>query len=183
LAVDFFSAADFTTMPWRNGLGETVELLRADGPSGFTWRISRAAIVENGAFSQFPNIDRMLVLLEGDGILLHFPNESRRLDENFGMIAFPGDVAVNCELLGGACRDLNIMTDRRFFVADVFKHHEDTVVSSTGLSVFYPLSGSWAVNGSILAPETLCAARDEVLVNLTGRGVLLQVDLRPATAA
>ena len=42
--------ADYRIQPWANGRGQTVELARADDAQGMVWRLSVAAVVEDGPF-------------------------------------------------------------------------------------------------------------------------------------
>ena len=61
-------ARDRREMPWKNGGGVTSEVLVFPADAGFDtfgWRISIATIQVNGPFSQFPGVDRGLVLLAG----------------------------------------------------------------------------------------------------------------------
>ena len=63
--------------PWRNGGGQTRELLvwptHLDHPYRQNWqlRISRADIASNGPFSRFDGVERWFVVLSGQGVLLH----------------------------------------------------------------------------------------------------------------
>ena len=55
-------------MPWKNGLGETLEVARSpDGHSldAFDWRVSVAPVIAGGAFSVFPGIERTIAVIEG----------------------------------------------------------------------------------------------------------------------
>ena len=52
-------------MPWKNGGGVTSELARSPQADEFDWRLSVAEVATDGPFSQFPGIDRLLVLLSG----------------------------------------------------------------------------------------------------------------------
>lgn len=69
-----FTVFDFAGLPvsrWRNGGGETREI--ACWPVGgddFAWRASIATIEQDGPFSLYPDIDRSITLLTGDGIVL-----------------------------------------------------------------------------------------------------------------
>lgn len=112
------SPTDYRTMPWKNGLGITREIavLRSaeDQASGrFAWRLSMADVTASAPFSPFPGCDRVIVLLSGDGMLLQSDEGgSHRLDQPLLPYAFSGDVSTDCRLLGGACRDFNVMVDR-----------------------------------------------------------------------
>ena len=60
-------------MAWKNGGGETAEI--AVFPEGacyddFHWRLSMARIAADGPFSTFPNVDRTLALIEGNGMVI-----------------------------------------------------------------------------------------------------------------
>ena len=90
--ITHLSAADFVTMPWANGKGTTVELLREERECRLILRLSRAMVVEDGPFSILPNIARILTVLSGPGFDLvgeglHLP--ARPLHP----VAFAGDVA------------------------------------------------------------------------------------------
>ncbi|HEY0269482.1 MAG TPA: HutD family protein, partial [Sphingomonas sp.] len=109
-------AADHRRMPWKNGGGETLEI--AVSPPGasiadFDWRVSLAGVAVDGPFSAFPDIDRTLVLLEGDDLTLAIAGRPAvRLRVGDAPLAFPADVAASATLAGGAIADLNVMTRR-----------------------------------------------------------------------
>lgn len=111
-------AANYKTMPWKNGMGFTTEIAvspGAQGLDGFDWRISMARVEADGPFSLFPDIDRTLLVLEGDGIDLSVADrEPVRLDRD-SIHCFPGDQAAFAALVGGPIVDLNIMTRRGQF--------------------------------------------------------------------
>lgn len=105
-------------MAWKNGGGVTKELYRLshqEDENLFYLRLSMASITTSGPFSLFPNIDRTLLLLKGNGFELHHPNSSIvLLDQSFSPISFKGEEPINCELLDGECLDFNVMVDRRW---------------------------------------------------------------------
>ncbi|MCP5381743.1 MAG: HutD family protein [Kordiimonadaceae bacterium] len=91
---------------------------RKDSP--FIWRISIAAVTEDGPFSLFPNIDRHLMLIEGGGLTLHGGEQGMgMLFEDLQVLSFPGDIEVSVKLADGQIRDFNVMVDRRFAKADL----------------------------------------------------------------
>ena len=106
-------------MPWKNGHGITHELIALrdaeDAPSGsFVLRLSIAEIAAAAPFSAFPGCDRTILLLSGDGMVLSGgPRSEQRLDRKFQPYEFQGEWPLDCRLLGGPCRDFNIMVDRR----------------------------------------------------------------------
>ncbi|MBL4929625.1 HutD/Ves family protein [Fuscibacter oryzae] len=105
------TAADFRPMPWANGKGVTIELARAEGPTGLLWRLSRASVIENGPFSIFPGIERNLTILTGPGFDL--TGEGIALQARpFAPVAFPGDVPVTATGVTAPSDDFNVMTAR-----------------------------------------------------------------------
>ena len=61
------TSTDFRTMPWANGKGVTVEMLKIEDQGRLVLRLSRAMVVESGPFSLFPGIERNLTVLSGPG--------------------------------------------------------------------------------------------------------------------
>jgi hypothetical protein len=104
-------AADYPRMPWKNGAGSTLEIARdrGEGLDGFGWRLSIADIGESGGFSAFPGYQRIISVLEGDGMQLRIDGELSRPLLSFDPLAFCGDSRVECHLLGGAIRDFNLI--------------------------------------------------------------------------
>ncbi len=105
------TARDFTPMPWANGKGVTVELARSDAGGAMRWRLSRARVVENGAFSIFPGVERVLTVLTGPGFDL--VGEGIALQARpYGPVSFAGDVAVRAVGVTAPSDDFNVMTAR-----------------------------------------------------------------------
>jgi uncharacterized protein len=133
-------AGEYRRMPWRNGRGETAEV--AIGPAGatlgdFDWRVSMARVDGDGPFSIFPQTDRTLTVLRGDGMRLSVAGSAPvDMTRDSEPLAFPGDVAVEAALLGDTVTDLNVMTRR-----DRLKHSMRLlrVVESIELALKAPL--------------------------------------------
>ncbi len=100
---------------WKNDGGWTTEIARdpADSAAEFRWRVSIADIEADGPFSEFPDIERELILLAGNGIELDIGDEPPlRLGERFQRARFAGEAQVECRLIAGPTRDFNVMTRR-----------------------------------------------------------------------
>ncbi len=105
------TAADYTTMPWANGKGTTVEMIRVNKPDGsLLWRLSMASVVEDGPFSMFPGIERNLTVISGPGFDLVGGHTLRA--DMLVPVAFPGDWPVSAAGVTKPCQDFNVMTDR-----------------------------------------------------------------------
>lgn len=102
---------DYTVMPWANGRGTTIELLRENGPDGgLLLRLSMASVVEDGPFSNFPGIERNLTVITGPGFDLL--GETRITAAPLMPVAFPGDVPIAAVGVTAPSDDFNLMTAR-----------------------------------------------------------------------
>lgn len=125
MTIKYLNKKDYVSMPWKNGMGVTKEIaVGAHSPkrqdSAFLWRISIAGVTEDGPFSHFPNIDRHLMLLEGNGIALDGGEHGIGvLFEPLQVYSFSGDINLNGGLSNGPIVDLNVMVDRRFAKGDL----------------------------------------------------------------
>jgi environmental stress-induced protein Ves len=104
-------AKDYPRMPWKNGGGSTEEITRdaGTGLDGFGWRLSIADIGESGGFSTFAGYERIITVLQGDGMTLSVDGQVTRPLLPFDPFAFRGESQVTCTLLGGAIRDFNLI--------------------------------------------------------------------------
>jgi environmental stress-induced protein Ves len=109
-------SGDYQRMPWKNGGGTTTEIWKAVSPAGeMLWRLSIADVASDGPFSEFPGIDRWIMVIEGKGMELAIEGqEVRRLNRLFEPFAFPGDRKTDCRLIAGPIRDFNLMVARSF---------------------------------------------------------------------
>lgn len=107
-------AADRVTMPWKNGGGVTHELAReGQGAAGFAVRLSLAEVAEDGPFSRFCGVDRVILLIDGAGFRLRRPDGLEvALDRPGAPFSFHGEDDWACALVDGPTLDLNVMTDR-----------------------------------------------------------------------
>jgi environmental stress-induced protein Ves len=186
-------AAECRKMPWKNGGGETTEIIVS--PAGatvddFDWRVSMARVEGSGPFSLFPGVDRTLAILDGKGLNLYVEGRIP-----FGLFAdseplsFPADVATRAGLFSGPITDLNVMTRRSAFDHSVTKlvldGSEKLEVEQTETLVFCASGAIRLASGS---RETALGPRDTVyfqgsrgLVGLTStaRTVLYLIEIWP----
>jgi environmental stress-induced protein Ves len=107
-------AEQVTAQAWRNGGGQTRELLAWPDATDWKLRISRADIAADGPFSAFAGVQRWFVVLSGQGVVLHLPAaDGHRLDHTLrpghAPLHFDGGLAPGCSLIDGATQDLNLM--------------------------------------------------------------------------
>ncbi len=170
---------------WRNNLGWTREIARADsvGPgtpvliegaaTDFDWRLSIAEIEHDCDFSRFPGCDRHLVLLTGNGMRLTLDGEEEvDVLPTHGRMSFTGERAVHCSLIDGPTHDFNVMVRRDRVAAQVL--HRPLV----GSMVFFREPGvSWAIH--LLAGGA--RSKDQDLVLAPGDTLLLESDGAPSS--
>lgn len=114
-----FRSADYRRMPWKNGGGETREVVVS--PAGASletldWRVSLATVAEDGPFSVFKGVQRTLCVIRGAGIQLQAGDRAPvDLYVSSEPYAFDGEVATSARLSNGPIEDLNVMSRRGRF--------------------------------------------------------------------
>lgn len=103
-------------MPWKNGGGETREILAS--PPGATldsldWRVSLATVASDGPFSVFNGVQRTLCVIRGAGIRLQVGDAAPvTLLESSPPHSFDGEAKTSATLIDGTIVDLNVMSRR-----------------------------------------------------------------------
>lgn len=115
--IELIRADQYTKMLWKNGAGFTLEIARSQGEADFEWRISMADVTTSGPFSLFPNKQRIISVLDGQGMVLHVDDLPAKKLKQGDIFAFHGESQVQSELVDGAIRDLNLIYDPAKFHA------------------------------------------------------------------
>ena len=164
----------FRTMPWRNGLGTTIELLKQDLPhgDGFAWRLSMADVTTDGEFSNFSGYDRTLLLLDdngqGNSLILDCAGVPQRLDKPLQAARFRGEDSTFATLPDGPVRDFNIMTQRQHCAARVSSAVQpagSTIDVAADILMVYAVAGELGMNGDDFTELKLPAGHLCVLRN------------------
>jgi uncharacterized protein len=159
-------------MPWRNGGGVTYDVASSPADTdlaNFDWRISIAEVEAGGPFSAFPDIDRTIILIEGEWMVLTVDGRRYR----FGVrepFSFDGGSETLCEVPRRS-RDLNVMTRRGRATASVAVFEADS-------------SDCGAVDGDetvfvCVKPSVLLASADGTEVELNALDAALTTDSAP----
>ncbi|PNS09403.1 hypothetical protein Lysil_1032 [Lysobacter silvestris] len=113
---------DSRRQPWANGAGSTRELLQWPGDGQpWQWRLSIADVDRDAPFSNFPGVDRVIVLLSGDGLILRFADDrEERLDTPYAFARFPGEARLSGGPLDAPTTDFNLMWQRDRFDAELW---------------------------------------------------------------
>lgn len=173
-------------MPWANGLGTTYEVLA--WPAGTDldtcdWRVSLADISIDSDFSSLPDIDRILVLIDGTSMTLTIDGAEHVIDMG-AQVSFSGESIVSARLTRGPTRDLNVMTRRDRCTAHVIVTDQPTYTATPAddtTLLLTPITGERL----LVSPqeETRLLARDfaiiESPVTVAGEGILCLISIQP----
>jgi environmental stress-induced protein Ves len=139
--------------PWKNGGGITREL--ACYPVGasmndFIWRVSIADVSASGPFSSFPGVDRVITLLDGDGMQLHFGHGTQHtLTDKLLPYAFRGEDKVDAQLTGSPSRDFNLMTRRNVALGKVeIRHTAGVIDHRLSALLLFCARGQWQISSA-----------------------------------
>jgi len=149
-----FDVACAKPAPWKNGAGSTREI--ACWPPGagfdtFDWRVSIASIASSGPFSTFAGVDRIITLLDGDGVRLQGPGIDHPLDTALQPFAFNGELPIDCALLGGESSDFNVMSRRGRVRADLCVLRGTAELAAAPAGLLLAVHGQWQADGETLA--------------------------------
>jgi len=165
-------------MPWANGLGTSYEVASDRNAGGeWTWRVAIAPVVEDGPFSVMPGVDRELVVIEGNGMVLEVDGVSVECLPG-QVIRFSGDSVTLARLVDGPVVDLGLMTVRgsvigsMVVIADAGDVNESDVLVAMGDVVFRDENGK---NYRLGSKDALIEGRGHQLVLLSGTAIAFQV--------
>ncbi|WP_103335753.1 HutD/Ves family protein [Pseudotabrizicola formosa] len=102
-----YPAAARSFRPWKNGGGQTAEILcwpEGAGLKDFTLRLSTARVETSGPFS--------LTVIEGGAMVLTIDGKTHPLGPGSPPFAFAGDTPCTAQLTGPPLLDFNVMTRR-----------------------------------------------------------------------
>lgn len=185
--------SEFKTVPWKNGLGETIEVAINSGGTlaHFDWRLSMASVMEDGIFSNFSEYTRNLILIDGDGInLQHNDSKIDRLTNLLDIATFDGGNKTVGNLHTGPITDFNVITRTELYNTHVSCHRnaEKELLESAALHFVFSIDSvisilTQSTNESIeLPPQHLVQITDVLTgdIMISGQNVIL-IRLNPTT--
>ncbi len=111
--LEILVASTHRRMRWRNGGGSTTEVATWPEQADWQWRLSIADIEQSGRFSEFPDVDRSIALVRGNGFALQIAGDPAAvIDRPYQTLEFRGDDPTSCDLLDGPVQALNLMVRR-----------------------------------------------------------------------
>lgn len=179
-------------VPWKNGLGFSLELVTDALVPGaaWTWRLALVNVPEAGPFSEYPGIDRAILLVEGAGLLLEGADKKKRdVPKSGKALAFAGEEPIVARPFGPGVRDANLMLVRSHWrgalellaagphalageLLVIHAYADTTHVSD-------PLTGTWwLAEGETLVTDSPC----EATLQTNGRALAVTLHLPTQTA-
>jgi len=175
-SLNVLRAEGYPRMPWKNGGGSTEEITRDAGAGleGFGWRLSIADIAESGGFSSFSGYQRVITVLQGDGMTLCVDGEDTRPLLPLDPFAFSGKSQVSCTFLGGALLDINLIyAPQRYSARLQWLDGEQRFFSSAGTVLVFSVSELLEV---VVGEKTAQLGRHDCL-QLDGNTGLVEVSV------
>ena len=170
--------SEHRAMPWANGLGTSYEVAsdrNADGE--WTWRVAIAPVVEDGPFSSLSGVERELVVIEGNGMVLDVDGKSVECMPS-QVVRFFGDSTTFARLVDGPVVDLGLMTVRgsiagsMVVITDAGEEFASDVIVAVGEAAFEDKNGKHYI---LESKDALLDVRGHQLVLLSGTAIAMQV--------
>lgn len=167
-------------MRWKNGRGSTVEIAREPAEGDFDWRVSTARVDEDGEFSLFPGYDRVIIALDGGGLVLrHREPGTEVLLGSLEPWVFSDDWSTTCALRTGPVRDFNVITRRGGVSAqvDVLRLRGSVRVDAP-LSLLFCADGRFTSAGIEVGIEETLIADAPLVLETADSAIVIRVGLR-----
>ena len=166
-------------MPWANGRGTSYEIASdRDDTDRWSWRVAIAPVVVDGQFSSLPGVNRELLVIEGNGMVLEVGGESVECWPG-RVVRFSGDSTTFARLVDGPVVDLGLMTVRdsvigsMVVIADAGDVIETDVLVAVGEAAFEDEHGRQYRLG---IKDALLDGRGHQLSLLSGLAIAIQVN-------
>lgn len=183
--MDIIRYSDLVEIPWKNGGGVTRDIAKATCGGEFVWRVSRADVAQEGPFSDFAGLVRVLTVVSGSGMRLE--HASGVLEAKpWVPVQFDGALKVSSRLDAGALTDLNLMFDPKFCSGDVqtlkAPMQEDLVSDAKNVFVLHCLSGTPMLGATGLGTgDTAVITESEGKLELKEGDAVLKISLTYAS--
>lgn len=166
---------------WKNGGGTTRNIAKGMCRDHVVWTISRADVAQDGPFSDFGGMTRVLTVVSGGAMTLDTPTTS--LEANlWEPVRFDGALEIQSRLTDGPLTDLNLMFDPVHCEGDVAVRQGPVDQSidcpDHGLLAFHILSGAPDINGMHLGTgDTVFIDGPHTPLNLGKDDAVLEIRL------
>jgi environmental stress-induced protein Ves len=145
---------DLTEVPWKNGGGMTRNIAIGKMGNQTAWRLSRADVVQDGAFSEFAGLVRILTVVSNSGMVLEHAEGVLDADP-LTPVRFDGGLKIYSRLKSGPLSDLNLMFSPSFCDGNVITrrgpYEQELALPKNGIVALHVLSGNLIISGTHLA--------------------------------
>ncbi|MGF6972782.1 Cd2+/Zn2+-exporting ATPase [Paraburkholderia sp. JPY465] len=149
-SIHFFDCAQLAPETWANGGGITRTIAkRASDDGGIEWRVSLAALNGPGRFSQFPGLDRTLLLLDDGALDLH-SQDGAWFARPGQPVQFSGDLLIWASVRARPVEVLNVMTRRGACQARVNVASHSLRITAASTQLVLCVEGQWGVTSALL---------------------------------
>lgn len=172
--------ADLVDVPWKNGGGTTRNIATGEFGGRNAWRISRADVGQDGPFSNFAGLVRILtVVSQGSMSLEHETGVIQA--QPWRPVRFDGGLPVFARLTDGPLTDLNLMFDPALCTGEAKRHEgpmaHDLAPPAAGLCAIHVLGGSPRLSGTQLAVGDTAFADTAAQLTLAQGDAVLEITL------
>jgi|688.fasta_scaffold507927_2 environmental stress-induced protein Ves len=180
--IKLIAQSEYQKKIWKNGRGTTQEIAVSDEGMEFDWRMSMADIVESGPFSQFPGMDRILVLLTGSEIkLTHREVLGEKSLQLLTPYEFSGDWQTST-IINEKGSDFNLIYLREKFKGFVelinSTGEQSKSIQSKSIAAVFCLHGKITTeHGELLPRDTLLVHDDSCKLVMSGKTSYLFIQL------
>lgn len=176
--MDILRYGALVDVAWKNGGGITRNIAAATCDGQMVWRISRADVAQDGAFSSFAGLVRILTVVSDCGMVLDHPVGELHADP-WQPVHFGGELDIFARLKDGPLTDLNLMFDPTLCEGSVTPLRgplEHAIVPPrAGLTALHVLAGQPLLGGGQIdigdtafldAPATLVLGAADAVLNI-----------------
>jgi environmental stress-induced protein Ves len=173
--------SDLRAQPWKNGGGITRQIWSALEDDTLLWRLSLADVTSDGPFSIFPNMMRVLTVVEGEGMDLHSADHVLAAHP-VRPISFDGAEPVDGRLRAGKVVNFNLIHNAQSYTSVATTMTGPSLVLpgvSRSLHILHCVTGGVTISGSdILRPgDTALVPAAHVLPEIHASGSCLVLTL------
>ena len=172
--------SEHLVMPWANGKGTSYEIASdRDASNQWSWRVAIAPVVEDGPFSSLPGIDRQLVVVDGNGMVLEVDGSAVECLSG-QVVSFSGDATTSARLIDGPVIDVGLMTVNGLYagsisvVTDVGSVIESDLIVAVGDTNLEDESGG---RHGLETMDALLGVERRRMVLLNGMAIAIKINL------
>ncbi|WP_113911504.1 HutD family protein [Roseovarius dicentrarchi] len=179
--MDILRGTDLVDVPWKNGGGITRNIATAQRGDHTAWRLSRADVRQDGAFSNFAGLERILTVVSGGDMALEHSGGTLHA-ALWQPVRFDGALEVFARLEAGPLTDLNLMFDPALCDGNVTLRdrpgaHPVTPPAS-GITAVHVLAGQPSIGAQVLAPADTVFLTNPAEITLSDGDAVLDIAIR-----